>query len=444
MDKNLDGKYKAYDSSRRKEAADEHRLSEVKAKLSYSAERALRSHLAKVAGAKILSTTVDNLNIKEDEESGTALFDGMAIAEVSFYDGKQEKRATITVNIKDSQPQIVVADLKKSLAEASLVKETPATFTATSVTASLSDFKLVDDGTRYLKVYHTAAYGDLEPIGAVSKEEYVQSVDKKSLLSEMLTDEAIAWPADVTFTGEFVEPAIVEKVATEDIQYVVHADESISKVEEAVEDNAYMYKVADSDRLAREAAAKMMNDLRDRISQRALSAFTDAWKAPGGGRGTCTVKNHTSTWEAASGVGEIKIEAEVLDGKDTKLVPFVVSVNGTSMKLPDFSNLASLLKEAKVVPTETIGVNLTQNVAIEKKATPMAPTKTNYQEVLRIPKDFLPASLKVGDVIACDGLRYKSTSKSEGQLSNQRDTASHWLFERVHGDEKPIYRQESY
>lgn len=436
MDDNLEGKYRAYDSVRRKDAADEYRLSETKAKLSYSAERALRPHLAKVAGAKILSTTVDNLDVKEDGE-----LSGKITAEVAFIDMGVEKKASIPLNINKGQPQVIVADLQKAFAAATTVKEIVAAATSTSVTASLSDFKLIDDGTRYLKVYHTAAYGDLEPIGAISKEEYVTASDKKALLSEIFQDEATSWPADVNFTGEFTEPAIEEKVAKEDLQYVVKAYPE-AKSEELPEENNYMYKVADADRLSAEAAQKTLDALKDRITQRAVSAFNDAWKSRG--TGACHIKNTTSTWDAASGVGDIKIEAEVLDGKDTKLVPFTVAINGASMKLPDFANLAAMLKEAKVVAPETIGINLTQNVVLEKKATPMAPTKNNYQDVLRMPKDFLPASLKVGDVIECDGLRYRLASKSEGQLSNQRDTASHWLFERVHGDEKPIYHQESY
>jgi hypothetical protein len=59
----------------------------------------------------------------------------------------------------------------------------------------------------------------------------------------------------------------------------------------------------------------------------------------------CNIKNTSNKYDVASGVGEITIEAEVLDGKDVKLVPFIVSVNGANMRLPDFTNLAALLKE---------------------------------------------------------------------------------------------------
>ena len=441
---NLEGKFKAYDSARRKESADEHRLSDVKAKLIFSAERRLRPYLLKVAGAKILSTKIDSLDITEDAETGAPVLSGKVISEVAFIAGKTEKIASIPVTVVEGEPEILASDIQTALDNAVPMKEAIVSAASAVVTASLSDFKVVDDGTRYLKIYHTAAYGDLEAIGAVSKEEYVSS-DKKALLSEMLKDEAVSWPADVNFTGEFVEPAIIEATTSETPRYVVHADPTIAK--EAEVDQTWNYKVADTSRLAAEAAQKSMDDLKSRVTQRALSAFTDAWKSRG--TGNVKIKNTASTWEHASGVGEITIEAEVTDGKEVKLVPFKVTVSGNSMKLPDFTQLSAMLKEAKVVDNTKHGEDTKKNIVLEKKplekkASAMAPSRNNYQEVVRLPKDFLPASLKEGDVIEVDGLRYKLSSKSEGQLSNQRDTASYWTFTRCSNEEKPIYKQDAY
>lgn len=438
---NLEGRFKAYDSARRKESADEHRLSDVKAKLIYSAERRLRPHLLKIAGAKILSTKIDTLDISEDPDTGAPVLSGKVISEVAFISGKTEKIATIPVTVVEGEPEIIVRDIETALENAVPAKEAIVSAASAVVTASLSDFKVVDDGTRYLKIYHTAAYGDLEPIGAVSKEEYVSS-DKKTLLSEMLKDEAVAWPADVTFTGEFTEPAIIEAAVPADVHYVVKADPALTK--EAEVDQTWNYKVTDSTRLAAEAAQKSLDDMKSRVTQRALSAFTDAWKSRG--TGNVKIKNTASTWELASGVGEITIEAEVTDGKEVKLVPFKVAVSGNTMRLPDFTQLSAMLKEAKVISNVKQGENTTKNIVLEKKATPMSPNKNDFQEVIRLPKDFLPASLKEGDVIEVDGLRYKLSSKSEGQLSNERDTASYWTFTRCdnHNSSKPVYKQQAY
>lgn len=446
---NLDGKFKAYDSSRRNDALAEHKLSEVKAKLIYSTERQLWSHLSAIPGAKILSTKIDNLEITEDVESGAPIFTGKVTTSVSFIEGKNERVATIPVNIAESQPALVAADIENAIENAPLVTEA-ATFTPTNVvTASLSDFKVVDDGTRYLKVYHTAAYGDLEAIGAVSKDEYVTAADKGALLSEMFSDEAVSWPADVNFTGTFAEPEIITASVPADTQYVVHATPEVANEEIVAEATDWKYKVADAGRFRIEAEQKNFDDLSARITQRAVSAFNDAWKSRG--TGTCHIRNTKSTWNKDSNTGDIIIEAEVLDGKDTKLVPFTIGVNGATMHLPDFVNLSAMLKEAKIVDHSIQGENISRNIelaktaAVEKKATPSAPQQQQNQDMLRMPKDFLPKTLKVGDIIEVDGLFYKLTSKSEGQLSSQKDSASYWLFERVpRGDDKSSYKQQSY
>lgn len=452
---NLEGKFKSADPSRRKDATDDFRLSEVKTKLRHSAERVLQAHLSRVAGAKIIGSRVAKLDIVENATTGLPTLSGRVLTEVSFIDGKQIKVATVPVAILNGQPTVIADELKTALDAATVPAEASTNSSSTSVTASLSDFKVVDDGTRYLKIYHTAAYGDLEPIGAVSKDEYVTAADKGTLLSEMFKDEAVSWPAEVNFTGTFDEPAIVEKIATEAIQYKVKAVKSdeVPVVEAAAEDHSsFKFSQTDSTRFTMEASQKNYNDLKARIEQRAHSAFMDHCRTHQ--IGSVKIKNSTSSWDADSGVGEIKIEAEVLDGKDTKLVPFTVGINGSRMSLPDFSNLSAMLKEAKVVTHVVEGENIYKNInlekdaALEKKALASTPQKQNYQEVLRLPKDFLPASLKEGDVISVDGLRWKLTSKSEGSLSNEKDSALYWLFEKVHAGSadggKPNYRQESY
>lgn len=475
MGDNLEGKFRAADSARRKDATDEFRLTEIKTKLIRTAERKLQAHLSTITGAKILNSRVAKLDISESESTGLPTISGKIVADVSFIDGKNVKIASVPVAILNGHPEVISSDIKDAL-EAAVTPAAPASeSTPNVVTAALSDFKVVDDGTRYLKIYHTAAYGDLEPIGAVSKEEYVVTANKSALLSEMFKDEAAAWTSDVNFTGTFVEPAIVTKIAEENLQYVVRASNDCATCHHPAHDNkecgmmapsgkctckglpigleghssdrsAYKFTMTDTTRLALEAADKNYNDMKTRLEQRAHSAFLDHCKAHQ--VGTVKVKNTTAQWDATSGVGEIKIEAEILDGKDTKLVPFTVGINGVKMSLPDFSNLESMLKEAKVVNREIQGENIYKNVTLEagvEKTAASAPQVNYNQEFLRLPKDFLPASLVVGDVIAVDGLRWKLSSKSEGQLSSQKDGALYWLFERVYGgDEKPVYRQEGY
>jgi len=219
----FEGKFMGYDPVRHRDAAIENRLSETKNKLMYSAERKLQAFLnsKKIVGARVLSTRVDKLDITEDVETGSPVFTGKIIAEVSFLDKQQEKTAMVPVVIVDGTPEVVASEVEKALETATVAEVAASELTSTKVTASLNEFKLVDDGTKYLKVYHTAAYGDLEPIGAVSKEEYDGCGDKTSLLTEMFKDEAVSWPAAVEFTGEFKEPAIEKAAHSEEKPYYV-------------------------------------------------------------------------------------------------------------------------------------------------------------------------------------------------------------------------------
>jgi len=449
----FEGKFMGYDPVRHRDAAIENRLSETKNKLMYSAERKLQAFLnsKKIVGARVLSTRVDKLDITEDVETGSPVFTGKIIAEVSFLDKQQEKTAMVPVVIVDGTPEVVASEVEKALETATVAEVAASELTSTKVTASLNEFKLVDDGTKYLKVYHTAAYGDLEPIGAVSKEEYDGCGDKTSLLTEMFKDEAVSWPAAVEFTGEFKEPAIEKAAHSEEKPYyVVKAWETPTDVVENTNTD-YKFKSFDNIRFAMEQEELKYNDLKKRIGQRASVVLADAFRSRK--LGNVKITNIATEYDNDSQSGKVIIETELLDGKDAKVVPFEIKVSGLSMELPDLGQIASLLKKAETVEARNEKLEKEKKAAAEaekkvkgvkKQATPMAPPNIGYQEVLRLPKDFLPASLKEGDIIEVDGLYWKLSSKSEGQLSNQRDTASHWTFVRVPNERNPVYKQQSY
>jgi len=411
----------------------------------YGAERKLQEYFQakRLTAAKVLSTQIDNLDITEDSDSGSLMFTGKIVAKVSFIDDNQLKTAELPVTVLDSQLALVDKEIEKALSEASAEAE-EAPIDPTKVTASLTDFKVVDDGTKYLKVYHTAAYGDLEPIGAVSKDEYTEAEGLEALLTEMFKDEATSWPADVSFEGEFTEPEITEaSPAPEDVQYVVKVDPSLEKEAEEEVNMEYRYKSHDNIRLSVEKEKMNYDALQSRITQRAIVTLSDSLRS--NRMGTFKIKDASTTYDPETKMGTVVVQTELLDGRDTKLISLEVAINGESMTLPTIDQVTSMLKEAKPVENKpVIKKEAKKKRSLEKKAGAMSPSNTDYQEVLRMPKDFLPKSLKEGDVIEVDGLRWKLTSKSEGQLSKQKDTASHWLFERVRGYEKPIYKQESY
>jgi hypothetical protein len=441
---NLEGKFRSSDSLRQREAIQDQKLSESKNKLLREAERKLLAHFHKnkIENAKILESRVSNLDIKEDADSGSVLYSGKVIVAASFLSGRQTKRAELSIDIIDNQISIDDKQVESALAGSKGPEEVTEFSSSGAITASLQDFKLVDDGSKYLKVYHTAAYGDLEPIGAVSKAEYVECADKCALLKSMLQDEAVAWPATIQFTSTFKDPIITAAVKSEEVpQYKTKAFEAPIEVA-ASEDISFKAKIADSFRLSTEAEQKTFDDLQNRITQRAVVSLMDALRPK---IGNFRIKDTKTSYDTENRSGKVTVQAEMLDGRDMKVIPLEVTISNDVMSLPTFEQVTSLLKNTKVVES-AIEATTEQKFddVLVKTATPMAPTNTGYQEVLRLPKDFLPQSLKEGDVIEADGLRYKLVSKSEGQLSNVRDSASHWLFERVRDDSSPMYRVENY
>jgi energy-coupling factor transporter ATP-binding protein EcfA2 len=81
-----------------------------------------------------------------------------------------------------------------------------------TVVASLDGFKLIDDGSNYLSVGHSALQ-DSE-LGIVGKNEYNTSKNKAELLSTIIKDSMlrVANETTIKFEGCFVEP-VIEKVA---------------------------------------------------------------------------------------------------------------------------------------------------------------------------------------------------------------------------------------
>lgn len=79
------------------------------------------------------------------------------------------------------------------------------------VVASLDSFKLTDDGTKYLKLSHSALqHADL---GIVGKNEYATSPNKSELLQSMVKDAMLE--TKISFEGEFKEPVIVKQASIE-------------------------------------------------------------------------------------------------------------------------------------------------------------------------------------------------------------------------------------
>src|ERR1035437_10132901 len=402
------------------------------------AEKLIVAKLHKRAeGVTIVVTTLTDFVAKQDIKSSTLLYSGKVTVVATFRDGRLVKKADLSVALVDNDlvinDKVLEAELKAAPAIEEISSESRS---STNVKASLEDFKVINDGSKYLKIYHSAAYGDISPIGAVSKSEYTECVNKEALLKDMFSDEAQGWPAVVAFRGTFKEPAVVDKISQEEVVYKVKAWETPSPVTPVESSLATSYKTFEGTRFALEAHKKSMDDLKERISQRAVVSLTDSLKSK---TASLKIKHISTEYDLDSRSGKVCLEAEMLDGKDFKRVPLEVFVSGDSMKLPTFEQITALLKSAKSIDREIQSTSTPAYMTADATAPVTKKADTGFQgstvlppDTLRMNREFLPKTLNVGDTIELDNDNWELTSKEDDQLSTQKESDPHWTFKKVH------------
>lgn len=180
--------------------------------------------------------------------------------------------------------------------------------------------------------------------------------------------------------------------------------------------------------------------------------------------------------------GEVVVEAKVFDNNGPKKITAKIAVVDDKYTLPKEAELSKLVSEA-VAERDAFAVEMAketqekmakidaevafENAKVEaamegpkarseNQVQPkmqktagvgsMQPQEANIQPVFQISKQFLPQSLQIGAVIDLDGIRYKLTSKSSGQLSKGSDDASQWTFERCWNmsDDQAVYHSVNY
>ena len=402
------------------------------------AEKLVVAKLYKRAeGVKIVATTLTDLVAKEDTKSSTLLYSGKVTVVATFMDGRLVKKADLSVALVDNDlvinDKVLEAELKAAPAIEEISSESRS---STNVKASLEDFKIINDGSKYLKIYHSAAYGDISPIGAISKSEYTECVNKEALLKDMFSDEAQGWPAVVSFKGAFKEPVIADKISIEEAVYKVKAWTTESPKTPEANSLESRCKSFEGTRFALEAHKKSMDDLKERISQRAIVSLTDSLKSKAA---ALKVKHISTEYDLDTRSGKVCLEAEMMDGKDYKMVPLEVFVSGEGMKLPTFEQITALLKSAKSIDREIKSTSVPAYMTPEAATAVTKKADTGYQgstmlppDTLRMSREYLPKTLNVGDIIELDNDRWELTSKSDDQLSTQKDSDPHWTFKKVH------------
>ena len=158
--------------------------------------------LSKYGSAHISGEPVVELTHTQDDVTAAFKFSG----KITCYanDGLL-KNIGVNMTVNSNDIEIASEDIQSNVTNAlNSAEQNKDIFVA-----SLDGFHLTDDGSKYLKVSHTAAHDSV--LGIVGKNEYSASKDKAALLQGILKDAAIA--PKVEFTGEFKEPTI-EKYAS--------------------------------------------------------------------------------------------------------------------------------------------------------------------------------------------------------------------------------------
>ncbi len=182
------------------------KFNDAKERLVITAQRIAGNYLlAKYGSAHLVAEPVVELTHVQDEITSAFKFSGKITCYAS--DGLLNQ-VGVNMTINENDIEVTSEDVQSNVTNALNANEENMDI----LVAALDGFRLTDDGTKYLKVSHTAANDAV--LGIVGKEEYAGSKDKSALFQGILKDAAIS--PKVEFTGEFKEPAL-EKTASEPI-----------------------------------------------------------------------------------------------------------------------------------------------------------------------------------------------------------------------------------
>lgn len=182
------------------------KFNEAKERLVITAQRVAGNYLlAKYGSAHLVDEPVIELTYTQDEQSAAYKFNGKITCYAS--DGLLNQ-VGVNMTINENDIEVTSEDVQSNVTNALNANED----NKDVFVAALDGFRLTDDGSKYLKVSHTAANDSV--LGIVGKDEYKGSKDKSALLQGILKDAAIS--PKVEFTGEFKEPTF-EKTASEPV-----------------------------------------------------------------------------------------------------------------------------------------------------------------------------------------------------------------------------------
>jgi len=192
------------------------RINEASSKLVLESENKFINKLVTLFGnGKLHAVSEPKLEQVVGETSSTIKFSGSIKLHASVYDSKGKKVVAFDVPVIENEIVVNDEDLEKTVEETSVesLNEglTVDMIQALPLESDLSLFRLVDEGSKSLKVYHPAIDSGRE-LATIGKDEYSSITEKEAFFKEILENQVkgshLENHYELKFTGAFVEPNI--------------------------------------------------------------------------------------------------------------------------------------------------------------------------------------------------------------------------------------------
>lgn len=448
------------------------RVQEKKETLIRDAENRVVAKFIGLYGNGVLAESKADLTQVAGKTDSDIVFDGTITVGLSVIHSKGTKGISVPVKVAASEielPEDKELDATVEAAEEVVAEDDSAAIAiaeAFPVKASLDGFKVYDDGSKFLKIYHPALDSGKE-LGIVSKDEYSSLSDKeaffKDVLENQIKNSSLESHYELSFEGTFVEPTVEVKAAAEEIvtandlsetketveapEVVVEAEDDKENLFLAHSSNGYEQSLqfeaqkteADVRRLATQVANDMVSHLRS-LKYDDVKVLAVEQPEP----------------------SIFQVTASLIDSAGEKIITLNVPVRDDAYTLPKKELVADLVSKtvdlqskigesiAKDTLEKTTLIDEIEEEQAQELEAALAPVKIEKTaggdvggvqfigpvDVLNMDKHTLassgiPEDLEIGSVIYADGFHWKLTSKNKDNISKEADSGSVWTFTKV-------------
>jgi hypothetical protein len=492
-------KFLQSDSYRQGVEAESMRFADLKDRLVRESEYKIISTLTKIYGNAKLSGSTTDLKTVEGETSTAIVFTGAITVHATVEDARGVHKVALPVPVDQNTTLAPEIDEVKQVVDVAPIEAPVETFEqgvttdlmqAFPLNSSLDSFRIVDDGSTFLKVYHPTLDTGRE-LGVVGKLDWANTPNHEAILKEIFANQVDPNHATLTFTGSYVEPTIEiqaagfmcdscnkpmfscecdkvdkkeEKEAAMSCE-VCHQpmDECSCDDKEAKDASEMLSVAADSFRQNVELEASREARAKEKFTTSLVNAIASHIQSFNIGAVRVQQVDDTNLDESYN--GHVRISASY----DGRILSIPVEVKEGAYVLPKKAEVYTLLggsvdtlaeEVAKfdhdaIAKIQEVDAQVEfENQSVEAALEDPKPTITKTAgefggiqyigpvDTMRVERHLLglPDDTEVGTIVYADGHHWKLTQKNdvEHQLGKEADSGSTWTFEKVPaGDKEP-------